>query len=216
MQRFAAPGWRLLGAAGSWLVFAFSFTGLFQVAGTVIGLGGYCASGGPYVIEVECPSEVVLFAPLGIFGMFAAVGIALVWARDFGAPVIAWGWPILFVGLGLQFFAGAALGVGVVSNVIVGVLFVGMGAVPLVVALRVGALRTLLIGGHSVLGQPFLGAEARARVIPRRLPPAGDAEPVPVTAAHVALGLGVPLLAAAAGVALSLLALAAAAGGVAS
>lgn len=210
MQRFAGPGWRVLGAAGSWLVFAFSFTGLFQVSGTVIGLGGACASGGPYAIEVECPPEVVLFAPLGIFGMFAAVGIALAFARDFAAPVIGWGWPILFVGLGAQFLIGAAAGLGVVSNLLVGVLFVAMGAVPLVIAVRAGALRTLLIGGHSILGEPFLGSEARSRVVPRRVPAGPSPDPVPVTAGHAMLGFGVPAVAAAAGVALALAALAAA------
>ena len=39
----------------SWLLFTLSFTLLYQVSAVVMGLGGFCASGGPYVIETECP-----------------------------------------------------------------------------------------------------------------------------------------------------------------
>ena len=63
MSRFDAPGWRLAGSVLSWAMFAFFFGGLYQTAAVVIGLGGYCASGGPYVIETECPDAVVVFAP---------------------------------------------------------------------------------------------------------------------------------------------------------
>lgn len=204
MQRFANPLGRFLGAAGSWLLFAFFFTGLFQVSGVVIGLGGYCASGGPYVIETQCPDAVVLFAPLGVFGMFAAVGVALLAAHDFGAPVLGWGWPILFVGLGVQFLIGALAGIGILSNLLVGILFVAMGAVPLVLILRAGGLRTLLVGNRTILGEPYAGPDAKIRILPSRV--TGEAAPVALGAGHVALGLGIPALAAAAGVALSVLA----------
>jgi hypothetical protein len=45
MQRVRTPAWRIAGSFVSWLLFTFSFAGLFQTAGVVIGLGGYCASG---------------------------------------------------------------------------------------------------------------------------------------------------------------------------
>ena len=31
-------------------------------------LGGFCASGGPYVVAVECPDAVLATTPLSIFG----------------------------------------------------------------------------------------------------------------------------------------------------
>jgi len=204
MQRFANPLGRVLGAAGSWLVFAFFFTGLFQVSGTVIGLGGYCASGGPYVIETECPEAVVVFAPLGVFGMFLAAGIAIAAAHDFAAPLLGWAWTILFAGLGIQFLLGAFAGIGIVSNGLIGVLFVAMGVVPLVIILRAGGLRTLLVGNRTILGEPFVGADASTRLLPSRV--TGEADPVTLTPGHALLGVGIPAVAAAGGVTLSVLA----------
>lgn len=130
MSRFDSPLWRIVGSVGSWVLFAFFFLGLYQSASVVIGLGGFCASGGPYVIETECPEAVIVFAPIGIFGMFAAAGVALIIARGFGVSLLAWAWPILFVGLGMPFILGAVSGVGVISNIIVGVLFIVMGLAP--------------------------------------------------------------------------------------
>lgn len=155
MSRFNAPGWRFAGSVASWLVFAFFFGGLFQTAGVVIGLGGYCASGGPYVIETECPEAVVVFAPLGIFGMMAAVGIALGVARGFGVSLVAWGWPILFVGLGAQFILGAVGGIGIVTNVLVGVMFVVMGLVPVWFLARAKAIAPTLVGSVNISGERF-------------------------------------------------------------
>lgn len=154
-SRFDAPGWRFAGAIVSWAMFAFFFLGLYQTAAVVIGLGGFCASGGPYVIETECPEAVVVFAPLGIFGMFAAAGIALFFARGFGVSLIAWAWPILFVGLGIQFILGAVNGVGIISNIIVGVLFIGMGLAPVWFVVSSKAIAPTLVGSVSVTGARF-------------------------------------------------------------
>jgi len=155
MSRFNAPGWRFAGSVVSWLLFAFFFGGLYQTASVVIGLGGYCASGGPYVIETECPEAVVVFAPLGIFGMMAAVGIALAVARGFGVSLIAWAWPILFVGLGIQFILGAVGGVGIISNALIGVMFIVMGLAPVWFVIRSKAVVPTLVGSVNVLGERF-------------------------------------------------------------
>jgi hypothetical protein len=154
-NRFDSPAWRLIGSLASWVMFAFFFLGLYQSAAVVIGLGGFCASGGPYVIETECPESVVVFAPIGIFGMFAAAGAALFFARGFGVSLVAWAWPILFVGLGIQFILGAVSGVGVISNVVVGVMFVVMGLVPVWFVISSKAIVPTLVGSVSISGARF-------------------------------------------------------------
>ena len=75
MTRFTGPLWRVAGSFVSWFVFALSFTLLYLGSAVVMGLGGYCASGGPYVIETECPDAVVAFVPLSIFTGLAAVAV---------------------------------------------------------------------------------------------------------------------------------------------
>lgn len=160
--RFDSPGWRLVGSIVSWAMFAFFFLGLYQSAAVVIGLGGFCASGGPYVIETECPEAVVVFAPIGVFGMLAAAGVALFFARGFGVSLIAWAWPILFVGLGIQFILGAVNGVGIISNVIVGVLFIAMGIAPVWFLIGSKAIAPTLVGSVSISGARF-AYEGKAR-----------------------------------------------------
>jgi hypothetical protein len=143
----------MLGSGVSWLLFTVSFTLLYQVSAIVMGLGGFCASGGPYVIETECPDAVVIFAPLSIFGGLIAAAIGLFFARGFGTPLVIWAWPILFVGLGLDFLL-ASFVPGGIANLIVAIVFIVMGLVPLVIALRVGATR-LLIGTTNAYDRPF-------------------------------------------------------------
>ncbi len=154
MSRFNAPGWRFAGSVVSWLMFTF-FGGLFQTAGVVIGLGGYCASGGPYVIETECPEAVVVFAPLGIFGMLAAAGVALIFARGFGVSLVAWAWPILFVGLGAQFAVGAIGGISIVTNIVIGVMFIVMGLAPVWFLVGSKAIVPTLVGSVNIAGERF-------------------------------------------------------------
>jgi len=153
MSRFDAPGWRLAGATGSWLVFSFCFTLLYQSAAVVMGLGGSCASGGPYVIETECPDAVVAATPLSILGGFVAVGIAIFVARGFGTPLIAWGWSILFLGLGIAFLA-AGIGDLAAGFLVCGVLFVAMGGAPLVFLLR-WSPAVAFLGTVDLNGRPF-------------------------------------------------------------
>jgi hypothetical protein len=203
MQRVRTPAWRIAGSFVSWLLFTFSFAALFQTAGVVIGLGGYCASGGPYVIETECPESVVLFAPLGIFGMVIAVGIGVLIAGRFGTPLTDWAWPILFVGLGVQFVLGATLGVAIVTNVLLGAMFIVMGAVPLWFAIRAG-IQPLLIGAVNAAGQPFAHDDrGRRSYIPRAAP---EGEPVPPTPGDWAAAVGLTAVGSWLGIWLSILA----------
>lgn len=153
MSRFAAPGWRVVGAAGSWLLFAFCFALLYLSATVVMGLGGYCASGGPYEIAVECPESVIAATPLSILGGFVAVGIALLLARGFGMPLIAWAWSILFIGLGIGFLV-AGVPILAWGFLVPGVLFLGMGGVPLVLLLR-WSPAVAFLGTTDVGGRPF-------------------------------------------------------------
>lgn len=152
-MRFQTPIWRVLGSGVSWLGFTFCFTLLCLSSAVVMGLGGYCASGGPYVIETECPDAVVATTPLSIFGGLAAVALGAYLTRGFGMPLISWAWPILFVGLGAAFLIASAQPGGI-TFLIIGVLFVAMGLFPLVLEVR-ASLQNLLIGTKNVAGVTF-------------------------------------------------------------
>jgi hypothetical protein len=120
-----------------------------------MGLGGFCASGGPYVIETQCPGVVVWSTPLSIFGGLIAVGIGAIVARGFGTPLIAWAWPILFIGLGLAFLgSGISAGVDGITFDLLAVLFILMGGAPLVLELRVDP-QAFFLGTTNATGTPF-------------------------------------------------------------
>lgn len=183
---------RVAAAAVSWFGFALAFGLLFQVALAVIALGGYCASGGPYEIAVECPENVVAFAPLSIFGGLICVGIGLVLSNGFGAQLTAWAWAILFIGLAVPFAIG-----GGVSNWVVCVLFVLMGAVPLVLELRASAARAF-IGSRTAGGEAFsFGNGARRSLMSMGAPTEGTVTP---HAGHILAGFLIPAVSAALGV----------------
>jgi hypothetical protein len=137
----------------SWFGFTFCFTLLYLSSAVVMGLGGYCASGGPYVIETECPDAVVATTPLSIFGGLAAVALGVFFTRGFGTPLVSWAWPVLFVGLGAAFLIASAQPGGI-TFLVIGVLFVAMGLVPLVIEIR-ASVRNLLLGTHNVAGVKF-------------------------------------------------------------
>ncbi|HXR44774.1 MAG TPA: hypothetical protein VN759_08210 [Pseudolysinimonas sp.] len=153
-MHLTAPIWRYIGSAASWLLFAFSVSLLFLSAQVIAGLGGYCASGGPYVIQTECPDTVVWATPTAIFGGLLAIGIGGLVARGFGTPLIAWAWPVLFIGLGVVFELAAFTASFDVGNLLIGLLLVVMGAVPLVLELRAGPQRSFL-GAMDAHGTRF-------------------------------------------------------------
>jgi hypothetical protein len=105
----------------------------------VMNIGGYCASGGPYVVATECPPgvDVLMIAafPLG----FLSAGV-MVWkgarlgGRYVGLAALAW--PALFLSLGWNFLEYAFRppddsGEIVWGWLIPGVIFVLMGGIPL-------------------------------------------------------------------------------------
>lgn len=167
MPRLTNPLWRYLGSAGSWLLFTFCFTLLAVGASIVMGLGGFCASGGAYVIQTQCPDIVTWSAPVSIFGGLIAVGIGVILASGFGTPLVSWAWPILFIGLGLAF-----LGSGIVSGIdgivfdLLAVMFILMGGVPLVIELRADP-QGFFLGTTNADGTAFVTRETGRRSLYR-------------------------------------------------
>jgi len=154
----------LVGIAG----LAFCITLLWFGMRAVMDLGGFCASGGPYQINVECPDAVIASTPLSILGGLLAVGLILWGGSALGASwmgLVFLAWPALFLSLGWNFLEYGFFppeGGWVWSWVVCGVLFVVMGGVPLAIA--IGAIRDGPDGGGR--------AYASGRVVVRPRPPA--------------------------------------------
>ncbi|MEO5535101.1 MAG: hypothetical protein ABIR17_08225 [Pseudolysinimonas sp.] len=200
MQRFSGQPWRLAGAVVGWLGFSFCFTLLYLSAGVVMGLGGFCASGGAYVIATECPDSVVAFTPLSIVGGLVIVGVSVYLARGFGTPLAAWAWPILFCGLGVQFLLSALSGDP--TGIFIAVVFIVMGLVPLVIAFRAD-WRPVLVGSTALNGHPFGDTSAASRLAA----PFGredDREPIAPTATDWLVSLSITILGSALGIYLAL------------
>lgn len=192
----AATSWRdsplvrVLGSAGSWFIFAMSFSLLVNVSTAVMAVGGSCASGGPYEIAVECPDGVAAFAPLSIFGGLIAVAIAIFLAQGFGTPLTTWAWPILFCGLGAVFLMSFFLS-GDPVGLIIGILFEAMGVAPLILELR-GSPQRVFLGQRAANGAQFYEGE-RAR---RSMMSMGEVNPegsIRPTAAHWVFALAITI-----------------------
>ena len=196
-----AAATRVLGSAFGWFSGALAITLLFQVSSAVAALGGFCARGGPYVIETECTDAIVAFAPTSILGGLVAVAIGATLAQGFGASLLAFAWPALFVSLSVVFFQTFVLG-GDWVGLIIGVLFVAMGLAPLVLMLQAAPQR-LLLGRVDAQGRPFWEAHpARAHVLSLRTPPAaGENHP---SAGDWMLALGTAIVPALGGIWLGL------------
>ena len=207
LSRVDTPAWRLVGSVLAWTAFTFFFLGLYQAAAAVMSLGGSCASGGPYVIGVECPESVIVFAPIGIFGMMFAVGVALFVARGFGVALVAWAWPILFVGLGLQFLLEITGGQGIVVNLLCGIMFLVFGLVPVWFVISSKTVVPTLVGSRRLTGERF-SYDGKARRYFGLKPTEGGDEVRPVPA-DWALSLGVWVVSVGLGGWLSLVAFAA-------
>lgn len=152
-----SPLGRLFGSFVSWALLAFCMMLLLQGFFSLMSIGGSCASGGPYVIETECPDAVALFMPLSIFGGLAAVAIAMIFARGFGVSLLDLAWPTLFCSLGAGFLL-AFVATGDLIGLIIGVMFVAMGLAPLVLALRASPQRVFL-GAINARGERFYEGE---------------------------------------------------------
>jgi hypothetical protein len=140
----------------------------------VMNVGGFCAEGGPYVIDTPCPDGVPLVMILGIFGLFLFGGL-MAWKGSliggpFGALVLL-GWPALFISLGWNFLEYAIRPpepeYGIVWGwLIPGVIFVIMGAAPLFMLLP--SRRAAGGGGRSGTGgtdSPAALKQARKRLL---------------------------------------------------
>ena len=164
----------LVGVAG----LAFCITLLWFGMRAVLDIGGYCASGGPYVISVECPDAVIASTPLSIFGGIAALFLMLWGGASLGGSWISLAflaWPALFISLGWNFLQYGFFppdGGWVWSWIVCGVLFVVMGAAPLVVA--IAALRD---GPHSD-GRAYASGRIVVRPRPPSAPMTGSMEPM--------------------------------------
>jgi hypothetical protein len=125
---------------------AFTLTILWLSMRAVMGVGGSCASGGPFVPAVQCPDVVVALTPLSIFGLFIFGGLAAWGAVSLGGSwfgLISLGWPALFLSLGWNFLdfglhppGGIPDGQVEWSWLFCALIFGLMGGIPLVVGLR--------------------------------------------------------------------------------
>lgn len=143
---------RYLAMVVSWAGFTMAFTLLYLSMRAVIGVGGFCAEGGPYVIETHCPGNVEVFLPASIYVGLAAVALNLFVARGLGASLALFAWPTLFIGLSVNFFESGlnpeAMGV---TGIGLGVMFFVMGAIPLVAWLRQPGNISAALAGTSHL-----------------------------------------------------------------
>lgn len=152
----------LLGVGG--LAFAIAILWLSMRA--VMGIGGACASGGPYVPAVECPDAVVFLTPLSIFAGMAAMGLAIWGAAGLGgawAGLLFLAWPALFLSLGWNFLEfglrppGGEPGELVWSWLFCAVVFFLMGGAPLlggILAIRAAADGDATFGGRRIAISP--------------------------------------------------------------
>lgn len=154
----------LLGVAG----LAACLTVVFLGMRAVMNVGGFCAEGGPYVIDTPCPAGVPLLMILGIFGLFGFGAITGWKSSQIGGPLaglVLLVWPALFISLGWNFLEYAIRppepDYGIVWGwLIPGVIFVIMGAAPLLALLPSRRLR----GGGSTDSAEGL-RQARKRLL---------------------------------------------------
>jgi hypothetical protein len=135
-------GLYLVGVAG----LSASLTILWLGMRAILDVGGYCAEGGPYVIAQHCPADTALLIPLSIFAGLGSAALMAWEGAKLGSPwaaLVGLAWPALFISLGWNFLEFAFLPPEGMNGVqlgwlIPGVLFVVMGAVPLIAFLPGG------------------------------------------------------------------------------
>jgi hypothetical protein len=136
---------------------------MFLSMRAVMEIGGFCASGGPYVIESECPKGVSWMMTLSVFAGLIALGVHVVASFSLPGPRFALlAWPALFLSLGWNFWEygldpGAESGGGTaVGWIVCGVVFVLMGGLPLIFLLASPAGRRNLFwaDGTSTTDRP--------------------------------------------------------------
>jgi len=154
-------------AIGVFLVAA-GLTVLFLGMRSVMDIGGYCASGGPYEIRQQCPDNAWVI-PVSIFVGLAGVGFVLAGTFRGGPKLVALAWPALFLALGWNFleyaFDPPPPDTGLVWGwLICGVVFVVMGGLPLLFVLMNAKLA---LWGSDATPDRTASARATATAIAR-------------------------------------------------
>jgi hypothetical protein len=130
--------------------FTFCLTLLFLSMRSVMDVGGFCASGGPYEIRTACPQSVAWVIPVSIFGALLSLGVGAVGVFSQGGPrPYAFAWSALFLALGWNFleYGFDPPGGGTSPGWLVcGVVFAVMGGIPLLLLLWKSAARWSLWG----------------------------------------------------------------------
>lgn len=123
---------RLAGAVIGLVLIASGITMMFLGMRAVMDIGGYCASGGAYVIESECPNGTGPVVILGLVGGLIGAGIYKISSVSLpGTNLLLLAWSALFLALGWNFWEyGITAGLDV-GWIICGVLFVLIAAMPL-------------------------------------------------------------------------------------
>jgi hypothetical protein len=115
----------------SLVVFCVSLTILFLSMRAVMGIGGFCAEGGPYQIETHCPKGVAPLAALTPLTMIVSIFVYLASGAVNGVLLM---WSGIFLSLGWNFMEFAfrpPQGDSIVySWVLCGVMFIAMGLAP--------------------------------------------------------------------------------------
>lgn len=141
--------------------FVFSLVLVYLSMRAVMDVGGYCASGGPYAIEVECPEGVPWKILLGVFGMmvfgFAYISFLPRGAFNFGYFF----WTALFGALGWNFvdytIQSYQEGAGSIAWLICAIFFMIMALGPLIIILLTSFKIDIFIQGKGAsTGKLFL------------------------------------------------------------
>jgi hypothetical protein len=161
---------RVIVAWVSLAVAAACLTVLFLGMRSVMEIGGFCATGGPYVIENPCPEEAAWMMPVSILLGLLALGVHVVASFGLPGPRFALlAWPALFLSLGWNFWEygldppGGDSGSGTaVGWIVCGVVFVLMGGLPLVwlLASPTGRRSLLWADGASSADRPTVRGTA--------------------------------------------------------
>ena len=163
VQAGRAPTTRdLLGLAAGLAGSAASITMMFLAMRSVMGVGGSCADGGPYVIAAPCPGGATAGLLIGVFALLGSWAVAAYYGSRVGglwsnAPIF--GWAGLFIALGWNFLEAAFASEGGVdiTGLLLGAMFWAMGGIPLIVVLLAtarGGGRSSGISGTSRHGTP--------------------------------------------------------------
>ncbi len=192
---------RYVAMAVSWAAYTMSFTLLYLSMSAVMGVGGFCAEGGPYEIETHCPDGTTFFLPVSIYMGLAAVAISVFVARGLGASLSLFAWPVLFIGLSLNFIlAGLTMYGWELTGMGTGVVFFLMGAAPLIAWWRQPGNLSAAVAGTSHLDGTSIGSVSfawqRPKVVePReRLAPIDYAVLVPLWLLSVFFGIWIAVV----------------------